>query len=91
MVKRFLCFCLLFSFLSLAAFSEGRQKRSKKETIPIQHEIVVTASRIETPLKEIASSVTVITREELEKTNKLTILEALQEVLGLHIIQNGKS
>jgi vitamin B12 transporter len=55
----------------------------------LQHEIVVTASRIATPIKEIATSVTVITKQELEQTKKTYVIEALQEVLGLSILQSG--
>ena len=59
-------------FLSLPSLSpppplpEG-QKGPKPP--PLQHEIVVTATRIETPARELASSVTVITRADLEKSN----------------------
>jgi vitamin B12 transporter len=63
----------------------------KKQTgpPPLQHEVVVTATRIETPAREIASSVTVITGSDLEKTKKPMVLEALQGVMGLAVIQNG--
>lgn len=61
----------------------------KTQTIPLQHEVIVTATRIETPIKEIASSVTVITKQELEQSKKTTVIEALQEVLGLFVIQSG--
>jgi vitamin B12 transporter len=63
------------------------QKETEKSDL--QHEIVVTASRIETPAKEIATSVTVITKRQLEQTKKTTVIEALQEVLGLSILQTG--
>ena len=66
-------------------------EETKKQTGPpaLQHEVVVTATRIETPAREIASSVTVITGADLEKTKKPMVLEALQGVMGLAVIQNG--
>jgi len=82
--------CLFFStvLLTPGLFAEKDQDGQKaKESL--EHEIVVTANRIETSTKEIASSVTVITREQLEETKKTTVMEALEDVLALHTIQNG--
>lgn len=56
---------------------------------PLRHEVVVTANRIETPEREVASSVTVITAEQLIKTRKTSVLDALREVIGLSAYQNG--
>ncbi len=75
---------LLFSNL----FSQENSEKEKKAP-PLQHEITVTATRIETPTREVASSVTVISREELERTKKTTLLQALEEIMGLTVIQNG--
>ncbi|UCE42523.1 MAG: TonB-dependent receptor [Candidatus Aminicenantes bacterium] len=63
--------------------------QEETEKTDLRHEIVVTASRIATPVKEIATSVTVITKQELEQTKKTFVIEALQEVLGLSILQSG--
>jgi vitamin B12 transporter len=84
-LKKFLVSILASTFF-LAVFAAEDQKT---QTIPLQHRIVVTATRIETPVKEIASSVTIITRQELEQTKKATVIEALQEVLGLSVVQSG--
>jgi len=68
----------------------GEDKKGQTAAPPsLQHEIVVTATRIETPARELASSVTVITRTDLERTNRPTVLEALRDVMGLAVIQNG--
>lgn len=75
---------LLFSNL----FSQENSEKEKKAP-PLQHEITVTATRIETSTREVASSVTVISREELERTKKTTLLQALEEIMGLTVIQNG--
>lgn len=76
---------LVSAFLPFALFA-GQEETEKTD---LHHEIVVTASRIATPTKEIATSVTVITKQELEQTQKATVIEALQEVLGLSILQSG--
>lgn len=88
MIKKVLCFVLALTIFSLDLFSQENDEK-KKQTPPLQYEIVVTATRLETPAKEIASSVTVITRERLEQSKKATVIEALQEVLGVSIIQYG--
>ena len=89
MIKKVLCFVLALTILRFNVFSQENLEKEKVSTSSIQHEIVVTATRLETPAKEIASSVTVITRERLEQSKKTTVIEALQEVLGVSIIQNG--
>jgi vitamin B12 transporter len=89
MIKRILFFALALTILPFNVFSKEKSEDEKVSTPSIQHEIVVTATRLETPAKEVASSVTVITRERLEQTKKATVIEALHEVLGVSIIQNG--
>jgi len=88
MIKKILCFVLALTILSLDLFSQENDEK-EKQTPPLQYEVVVTATRLETPAKEIASSVTVISKEDLERMKKTTVLEALQEVLGVTILQNG--
>jgi len=82
----------LFFLITLVIFELPLGAEDKKDQTPpppLQHEVVVTATRLETPAREIASSVTVITAAELEKTKKTTVLEALQTVMGLAVSQNG--
>lgn len=61
----------------------------EKKIPPLQHKVVVTATRIETPAHEVASSVSVISKEDLERMKKATVLKTLEEIPGLTIIQNG--
>lgn len=68
---------------------DASEKEKRESTAVLQHEVTVTANRIETPLKETGSSVTVITREELERSGKTTVIEALEEVAQLHLLRNG--
>jgi len=86
MKKNLLFFAFAIALLSLHLFSEEEEKKPPSS---LQYEIVVTANRLETPAKEVASSVTIITREDLEKMKKSTVLEVMREVLGVTIIQNG--
>ncbi len=52
-------------------------------------EIVVSATRIGTPIDEIASSVTVITDDEIARNQQRTLPDVLQTVPGLSITQAG--
>ncbi len=85
MLNQILTFVIIPTFLSFGFKAE--QKVAPKTDL--QHEIVVTASRIATPTKEIATSVTVITKQELQQSKKTIVIEALREVLGLTILQAG--
>ena len=80
---------LLFVLAAALFRLNAEEKKGQATPPPLQHEIVVSATRIETPAKEIASSVTVITRRDLEATKKPTVLEALGNVMGIAVIQNG--
>ena len=51
--------------------------------------IVVSATRIETPINEIGSSVTLIPAEEIERNQRRTLPDVLQTVPGLNIVQTG--
>jgi len=88
MTRKTPCIALAVAILFSPLISQENNEK-KKQIPPLQHKIVVTATRIETPAQEIASSVTVISKEELERMKKTTVLEALKEILGLTIIQNG--
>lgn len=87
----------LFSVLAILALTaflgadDTDEQSSKKVQSVINHEISVTANKIETPARETASSVTIISREELEQSRSASVLAAIKDVLGLSITQNGPS
>jgi vitamin B12 transporter len=82
--------CTVFSLVLLtSALVAEKEQDGQKGQKTLEHEIVVTANRVETSTKEVASSVTVITRKQLEETKKSTVMEALEDVLALHTTQNG--
>ena len=57
-------------------------------SFPIQ-EVVVTTNRLDTPLSQVANSMSVITSKDIEQKQAGTALEALQGVPGLTLLQNG--
>jgi vitamin B12 transporter len=52
-------------------------------------EVVVTATRLPQPAEQVASSVTVITAEDLARKQRRTLADALGDVPGLYIARSG--
>ena len=52
-------------------------------------DLVVTATRLATPRGELASSVTVITAEDIQRKQYRSVPQALRSVPGLHVVQTG--
>jgi len=76
---------LIFCSITLAETDSKEESNQGK----IQHEITVTANRIETDVRETAGSVTIITRRDMEAQGKTTVVEVLQDILSLYPLQNG--
>jgi len=94
MIKKLITLAFAAVFLFSNLYSEEKQDGSKNknpQTSSLQHEITVTANLTVTPRKEIASSITIITKKELERIKRTNVLEVLQSVPGISIIQNGPS
>ncbi|MEZ4598195.1 MAG: TonB-dependent receptor [Syntrophotaleaceae bacterium] len=51
--------------------------------------VVITATRLETPAREVASSVTVITEEEIKQKQQPDVLEILRTVPAVDVVQSG--
>ncbi len=56
---------------------------------PPSREIVVTATRIPTPVLDIPAGVSVIDRQTIEERGYTTLTEALSAVPGVHVSQSG--
>lgn len=73
---------LLFSVLLLTAVS-NLPADDEKQQEKIHHEIVVTATRLETPLSEVASATTVVKVESLTPVSLSQAQNLLARVPGL--------
>jgi vitamin B12 transporter len=83
MKKLLILFVCLFVALSIPVHAqEGSDTVTMKE-------VVVTASRVEEPLKYSPDSVTIITGEEIQKKGKQTVIDVLRDVPGISIAQYG--
>lgn len=59
---------------------------ANSDTLPC---IVVIATRLPTPVDQVASSVTVITADEIDQKQERTLSDVLSAVPGLNIVQGG--
>jgi vitamin B12 transporter len=75
----------------LAILSPALPAQDARDGAPpvLKHDVVVTATRLETPERKVGSSLTVISGEELRRAGKAFVLEALESVLGLSTVRNG--
>ena len=84
----FIALCLLAE--AFAAHAEDASALPTDSTAEGEEgEIVVSATKIETPINQIGSSVTVITAEEIALNQERTLPEVLRPVPGLNIVQTG--
>lgn len=79
---------VLLISLPLAA-QEANEGDDQTAQEVLEYEVTVTANRVTTSVKETASSVTVITRQDLENTHSLSVLGALKDIMGFAFTQNG--
>ncbi|MFZ5994669.1 MAG: TonB-dependent receptor plug domain-containing protein [Thermodesulfobacteriota bacterium] len=76
-------FACLFTVLSTPVAAQEETGAIRME------EVVVTASRLEEPLRYSPDSVTVITEEEIQKKDKKAVIDILRDVPGVFIRQNS--
>ena len=103
-MKYYLFILLFFLIIFLPAIShsestvdlkEGLKKTVKQdETLVTEfeeeiEEIIVTATRTETPVSQVPDSVTIISSEQIAQQKATTIFEALRSVPGLNIRKSG--
>jgi len=71
-----------------ATAGEKNGRPDNEEVYPLE-ETVVTATRTETPTREIASSITVITGDEIKKSGKSDIADVLRSVTSIDVARTG--
>jgi vitamin B12 transporter len=83
-----LSFILSSLAISTVLSSPGARAQSPSQPIALD-EVVVSPTGLPTPAKEIASSVTVVTAQEIAQQQRRTLPQALAAVPGLNIVQIG--
>lgn len=76
---------VIFLLFFLPTISSGAEPKQEEVLEPV----VVTATRIETPLEQVTTSITVITEDEIREQQAETVLEVLRNVPGLDVVQTG--
>ncbi|MDO9528408.1 MAG: TonB-dependent receptor [Syntrophales bacterium] len=88
MIKRGMKKLLILLTCLFVASSVAVYAQEEGDTVTME-ETVVTASRIEEPLKYSPDSVTIVTGEEIQKKGKQTVTDVLRDVPGVFIKQSG--
>ena len=83
-------FVSFFICLQSIGYSENleevKSSEFKEEEI---EEIIVTATRTETPVSQLVDSVAIVSREQIEQQKATTVFEALRSVPGLSLRKSG--
>ncbi len=94
------CLCLLksaaFSFAGgitaaslCCVFPMTTSAESRATSDENTRKVVVSAHHFETPAEKVGSSVTVITAEDIERSQKVYLLDLLRDVPGVDVVQSG--
>ena len=88
-MRRIFIACVLL----VATGATGTQAQSKpgSELNPynLSDTIVVTANRLVTPVRKNASSITVVTADQIEQSQATMVADVLRTVPGLSVVQSG--
>ena len=79
----------LLSSAALAALSASALAQSENELTAPPESVVVTATRIATPIDQVASAVTVIDAADIEARQQRSLPDILRDVSGLNLVQTG--
>ncbi len=79
----------IYSSLLIALATNTPPVRAQEDAIPQLPTTVVTATRSETPLRQVGSSVSIITQEDIAKRQVTTVADALRIVPGVDILNSG--
>lgn len=85
--RRMLASVLVVSnILPVWAAGEGAQASADSEAV---QQVVVSATRIPTPQLELASSISVVTADDIAAQQQRTIADVLKNIPGLNVVQQG--
>ncbi len=85
-VSRMLGPCALACLTGISALPQLSAQETEPSTA---RQIVVTATRMETPIDQVGSSITVLTADDLKQTQSQNMLDALRQVPGVIVSRSG--
>lgn len=80
---------VLLCLTALLAATASMPRAAAQQRAAQLPEVVITATRVPTPLEQVASSVTVISADDIERKQRRTIAEALRALPSLSVIRSG--
>ena len=80
---------VFLSGAALAALSLSASAQSTNDFAVPPENVVVTATRIATPIEQVASSITVIDAADIESRQQRSLPDILRDVPGLNLVQSG--
>lgn len=80
---------ILTTPIAAAQENDAGAEQDAETRASVSESITITANRVETPLAEVGSSVTVIGRDDIERHQWQTVADALRAVPGLDVSRSG--
>ena len=88
-MKRHACIILIGILFWVIGSNPAFADSEEEDSVPIMDETLVTATRTETPVRELGVSTTVITEKEIEERQAVDVLDVLKDVSGFNIVRTG--
>ena len=88
-MKRHVWIFLIVFLLEVIVSNRVLAESEKNEQVPIMDETLVTATRTETPVRELGVSATVVTEKEIEERQAVDVLDVLRDVSGFNLVRTG--
>ena len=88
-LKSVFCLILLSALPGFAQEPQDTQDTADQAPRYILDTVVVTGNRIETPLRQVSSSIAVITAEDMARSGQTTVADVLRDIGGLSVAQTG--
>ncbi|HSD62643.1 MAG TPA: hypothetical protein VLB50_02560, partial [Ignavibacteriaceae bacterium] len=88
--KKLLTIGIVTAFISPLVFSQNSIIQKGDSTgFYKMSDVVVTATRTETPLIELANSITIIDSAEIANSKKDNVMDLLRDEYGVNVVQQG--
>ena len=87
---------LIITALALVLPLRAEEKKAEQSTDSVspnvkKENVIVTANRNPTEIKEVGKTFTLITRKEIEQSNSHDLVDILRRVPGLNVAKNGRN
>ncbi len=86
-MKKKLFLATIASSVAFSSFAFAQEVNPELDREPV--DLYITANRIPTSLDQTGSSVSVITKEEIERSNKTSVADLIRETAGLDVVRTG--